>query len=70
MYPPEEDKPYHAGPGDRVEHKLMPGFVMTVHETKDCETDVYRSQPHQQYRVTDPEGNGDWVCAYDVRGAP
>lgn len=67
MYPPEDDHPHEAKVGDRIEHKLIPGFVMTVQDARDCETDFARSEPHQQYQITGPDGNTDWVCAYDVR---
>ena len=63
-------EPATAAEGDRVEHDQMPGFVMTVQEVKDCETDGNRSQPHSQYKITDPEGNEDWLCAYDVSRVP
>ena len=53
--------------GDKIEHRLMPGFIMTVLETRDCETDSARPEPHQAYKITDPEGNEDWLCAYDVK---
>lgn len=54
-------------PGDIIEHRLMPGFTMTVLDTRDCESGGNRTDPHQQYKVTDPEGNDDWLCAYDVQ---
>lgn len=57
------------GPGDEIEHDLMPGFVMQVHAVKACETDGARSEAHASYKVTDPEGNEDWLCAYDVHPA-
>ena len=43
--------------GDIIEHRLMPGFPMPVLETRDCETDGNRPEPHLAYKVTDPEGN-------------
>jgi hypothetical protein len=52
--------------GDRIEHELMPGFVMAVEESEPCETDCARPGLHRQYLITDPEGNRDWLCAYDV----
>jgi hypothetical protein len=52
--------------GDKIEHDLLPGFVMAVREVKPCETDGDRSQVHDQFLVTDPEGNDDWLCGYDV----
>jgi hypothetical protein len=55
--------------GDRIEHDLMPGFAMTVQEVRDCETDWNRTEPHQAARITDPEGNADWLCAFDVHRA-
>jgi hypothetical protein len=70
MYPPEDSKPLHgAKPGEQVEHKLMPGFAMTVLDTARCETDSARPETHDQYKITDPDGNEDWLCAYDVRAA-
>jgi hypothetical protein len=52
--------------GDMIEHDLMLGFAMTVHEVAPCEDDYARPGPHEAYRITDPEGNEDWLCAYDV----
>lgn len=52
--------------GDRLEHDLMPGFVMKAEAVKPCETDGARPDAHDQYQVTDPEGSTDWLCAYDV----
>jgi|HubBroStandDraft_4_1064222.scaffolds.fasta_scaffold538057_4 hypothetical protein len=54
-------------PGDIIEHRLMPGFTMPVLETRECETDSNRPEPHLAYKVEDPEGNEDWLCAYDVQ---
>jgi len=45
----------------------MPGFVMTVQAVEPCETSGERSAPHNSYKITDPEGNEDWVCGWDVR---
>ena len=53
--------------GDKIEHRLMPGFTMTVEDTRPCETDANRPEPHQALKVTDPEGNEDWLCATDVQ---
>ena len=53
--------------GDKIERKLMPGFVMTVEETAPCETDGARPHDHLKYRITDPEGEPDWLCAEDVQ---
>jgi hypothetical protein len=53
--------------GDIIEHRLMQGFTMTVLETRDCETDSTRPEPHLAYKVTDPEGSDDWLCAMDVQ---
>ena len=55
--------------GDKIEHDLMPGFVMKVQEVRPCETDGARPEPHESYKITDPEGNEDWLCAYDVHRA-
>ena len=59
--------PTAAVKGDKIEHELVPGFTMTVEDTQPCETDGTRNEPHQQYQITDPDGNTDWLCAYDVR---
>lgn len=68
MYPEHDSKPAQdIGIGDRIEHKLIPGFQMTVQETDACETGPGRDEQHMQFRITDPEGNTDWLCAYDVR---
>ena len=72
MYPPDDSQPLHgAKPGDQIEHKLMPGFVMEVQDTARCTTDpgAARGEVHDQYKITDPDGNTDWLCAYDVRRA-
>jgi hypothetical protein len=53
--------------GDVVEHRLMPGFTMTVLDTRECETDATSAVPHLAYQVTDPEGNEDWLCHWDVQ---
>jgi hypothetical protein len=45
----------------------MPGFTMPVLDTRECETDTTRPEPHQAVKVTDPEGADDWLCAYDVQ---
>jgi hypothetical protein len=52
--------------GDTIEHELMPGFAMRVQDTRECETDAARPEPHSAYKITDPDGNEDWLCAYDV----
>jgi hypothetical protein len=59
-------EPATADIGDRIAHDLLPGFVMTINDSKPCETDGARPVPHEQYHVTDPEGAGDWLCAYDI----
>jgi hypothetical protein len=53
--------------GDLIEHRLMPGFTMPVHEAKPRETDSARPEPHLKYRITDPDGNTDWLCHMDVQ---
>lgn len=53
--------------GDKIEHRLMPGLIMPVLDVRKCETDSARPEPHLAYRVTDPEGNDDWLCAYDCQ---
>ena len=45
----------------------MTGYPMEVQETRACETDGARPSLHKAYRVTDPDGNEDWLCAYDVQ---
>jgi hypothetical protein len=57
------------GLGDKIEHDLMPGFVMAIKGVGTCETDGARSEPHARYKITDPGGNEDWLCAYDVHPA-
>jgi hypothetical protein len=59
--------PTIAAKGDKIEHELIPGFVMTAEDAQPCETGYARPEAHQMYRVTDPDGNTDWLCAYDVR---
>jgi hypothetical protein len=53
--------------GDTIEHRLMPGFTMTVRETRECDSDANRPESHLAYRIEDPEGNEDWLCAHDVQ---
>jgi hypothetical protein len=53
--------------GDMIEHELMPGFTMKIEDTERCETDFARPEPHLMYRITGPDGNTDWLCAYDVQ---
>jgi len=55
--------------GDRIEHDLMPGFAMAVQDVRPCETDGARPESHKSYKITDPDGNEDWLCAYDVHPA-
>ena len=33
----------------------------------DCETDSGRPDPHLAYKISDPDGNEDWLCAHDVQ---
>lgn len=47
--------------GDPVEHRLMPGRVMTVLNVRDCEQDPGQP-PHKAYEVTGPDGRNDWLC--------
>ena len=61
--------PLVAAVGDIIEHELMPGFRMQVQAVADCDTDWNRSEPHLKYTITDPAGNQDDLCAYDVRKA-
>jgi len=55
--------------GDKIEHDLMPGFVMEIQGVRVCETDGGRPELHDAYKVTDPDGNTDWLCAFDVHRA-
>ena len=48
--------------GDMIEHNLMPGFRMRVEAVEPCET-----PDHSQFKITDPEGQMDWLCERDVR---
>ena len=59
--------PTIAAVGDKIEHELMPGFTMTVQDVGTCEVDSVRHEPHKWYQITDPEGNTDWLCGYDVK---
>ena len=62
--------PTIAAKGDKIEHELMPGWTMTVEDAEPCEgrrSADTRDEPHQCYQVTDPDGNTDWLCAFDVR---
>lgn len=60
------EQPTVAATGDTIEHELVPGFPMKVLDTRDCETDANRAVPHPAYKITDPDGNEDWLCAYDI----
>jgi hypothetical protein len=53
--------------GDIIEHRLMPGYPMKVEDTCECEIDGNRPELHLAYKVTDPDGNTDWLCAHDVQ---
>ena len=59
-------EPHRARKGDRIAHDLLPGFAMTVEDVGHCTPDGARPVPHQMYKITDPGGNEDWLCAYDV----
>jgi hypothetical protein len=52
--------------GQQIEHNDLPGFRMEILETASCEQDAARPESHHRYRITDPEGQQDWLCAYDV----
>ena len=58
--------PAIAQVGGKIEHDLVPGFVMVVQDKMACETGPARPLEHSKYLVTDPEGAEDWLCAYDV----
>ena len=53
--------------GDVIEHRLMPGFTMPVLDTRECEIDGNRPAPHLAYKIEGPDGNEDWLCAWDVQ---
>ena len=60
------EEPAIADEGDRIEMVLAPGYSMTVLSVKPCESGSdNRSGPHSQFRIIDPEGNADWLCAWD-----
>lgn len=65
----EMKEPAGARRGHAIAHDLMPGFTMTVLNTRPCEISSTRPEPHLAYEVIDPEGNPDWLCAYDVHRA-
>lgn len=53
--------------GDKLMHTRVPAdqaAVLTVLKTRKCGE---LPHTHLAYRVTDPEGTEDWVCAYDLR---
>ena len=52
--------------GQWIEHDLMPGYAMEVREVRACEPEPPRSAEHDSYKITDPEGQTDWLCAFDV----
>lgn len=62
-------EPATATVGDRIAHDLMPDFTMPVEDVRPCEQSSNRYFPHSQYKVTDPEGQTDWLCAFDVHKA-
>ena len=61
------DQPARCQAGDRIVHVLLTGFSMPVEAVEPCEMSSTRSEPHNKYKITDPEGNEDWLCAWDVR---
>ncbi len=55
--------------GDKIRHRDVPPGIfplMPVQDTRPCETDGARPEKHLAYKITDPEGNEDWLCGYDV----
>jgi len=58
--------PAAAAQGDMIEHDLMHGYQMPVVDLMACETSPARPLEHSQFLILDPEGNEDWLCAYDV----
>jgi hypothetical protein len=57
------------GLGDKIVHDLVPGFVMEIRGVRSCQADGARPVEHAAFKVTDPGGNEDWLCAYDVHAA-
>jgi hypothetical protein len=55
--------------GGKIAHDLEPGFVMTVEAVEPCDMGGALPEEHAQFQVTDPAGNTDWLCAYDVHRA-
>jgi hypothetical protein len=55
--------------GDKIEHRLVPGFAMTVLAVEPCDPseDHGGASVHDSYKIIDPEGHEDWLCAHDVR---
>lgn len=58
--------PARAVVGDTIECDFVPGFRTEVLAGEPCETDAHRTEAHNRYQVIDPEGNKDWLCAYEV----
>lgn len=59
-------RPLVAEVGDFIHHDLIVGFATKVLEIRPCIPDWARPLDHDQYQVVDPDGQLDWVCAYDV----
>ena len=55
--------------GDRIAHKLLRGFSMEVLAVEPCEV-AAGQEPHDSYKIIDPEGAEDWLCAHDVVRVP
>jgi hypothetical protein len=57
--------------GDVIGMDLIPDALWTgpVLEVRECETNGGRQIPHSSFRVLDPEGIEDWLCAYDAHKA-
>lgn len=49
--------------GETIQHKLWPGFTMTVLDVKDCDGLFVFSDGHAMYQAFDPEMNPEWFCA-------
>jgi hypothetical protein len=60
----ENEPKSSIGVGDKIRHKHMPGFVMEVLAVEPCDGAITE---HDSYKIVDPEGNEDWVCAHDVQ---
>lgn len=51
-------------PGDMIQFKGLP-FKMKIRGVRTCEAE-HKKKSHVAYKITDPEGQTDWVCERDV----